>query len=249
MGYPTSSDGRQIMLSSKYRGDYQQWFPGASDSEAGKGKGALFGISMVNTLGDSTPHVMSWDDPIYIGGGYCKYEGAKFGDHIRFRFYAPATVPAATEPAGEDFNCRLVAIGGGMNLIVPAVKDAQTDPATHHMDLTGAGGAVVPIPDANMGNKNAAGLWDYTNPDEGMGVLSPNPTGKGDWNLFDFSTTLVDYVPKMPLLGSDIVSYAVDVNPKKILPQWRGEVVLYSCDNTHTVEAVWWMEAARKKTY
>lgn len=239
---PKTSDGKKILMVSKYRGDWQQWFPGADDATP-KGKGNLFGISHAGN-GASTPFTWNWNDPVYIGGGWCKYEGAKFGDYVSFRFFAPATPTSSTPGTG---NVNLSPYGGG-NIIVPA----PLGDGSHTVDLTAATGTAIPIPDSKMDTPDQAGYWNYANPDEGIAdvVAVANPGApNGGWHLFDFPMTLVDYVPKMPLLGTGVVSYSVDVNPKKILPQWCAEVILFNCDGTHTVEAVWWLEASRKKTY
>jgi hypothetical protein len=238
---PKTSDGKRIILNAKYRGDWQQWFPGAGDA-SGKGDGPLFGITQT-TQGLSSMFEWQWNDPVYLGGGQVMYKDAAFGDYVTFKFLAPATPVVANAGNG---NVNLSPYGPG-NLIVPA---PATD-GSHDVDLTAVTGTAIPVPDSNQGTENQAGYWNYPNPDEGKADITAvaNPASPdGGWHLFDFEATLVNYLPKAPLLGSGVLNFAVDVNPKRLLPHWKACVQLYNTDGSHTVEVCWVLETARKTT-
>lgn len=233
MGYPKSSDGRQILLNSKYRGDWLGWYPGADDSGGTKGEGDLFAVSHTGP-GEMSEFEFQFGDPVYVGGGFARYQGAKIGDWFGFRIMAPATTVTSNPGAGA------LQIVGGAYVPHPTSEGDY--------DLSEDGADSVPIP---VGSGHAAGFWTYEQPDTGVAVpvLSMdgggNPTG--DHILLSVDQNIVKWVPRIPMLGDATLDLRMAIKPKKIYPQWVGRVRLY-VSAAHTVDFIWALETSRKST-
>lgn len=232
---PETSDGKPIFLPNLFRGDVELQYPGAGDHATnGRGEGTAFCLS--NST-DSSTSTLEWqfNDWVYAAGGGLIHKGAEMGDWCSFDMRAAATT--VTVNGTSEGNCNLTNLGG-YNLITPASGDGTHDVAEADK---------VPVPSSDM-----TGYWDWNCTDTGKGTIDPSATpGAAKYNLIDAATLLVRWVSKVHLLGDGSLDMIVGaVKPKKILPHWTFHVDLHNGGtNSHTVEIVWHLLTARKKTW
>jgi hypothetical protein len=158
------------------------------------------------------------------------------------KLFAPATTTTASS-GGNTGNCNKVAIGGGLNMIVPAAGDG-----THNI----VAGVPVPAYDEETLGEAPDGYWDWDSPDTGVGTLTGNATAEGKWNMFDFPIDLAYFVRNLQLVGAaadgNFELTVPAIKPKKILPQWKFKVTLEHGGGLHTVKIGWYLVTARRKT-
>ena len=230
--HPTTSRGKPIFLSAIFRGDVDIWFCGAGDDPAGnKAEGQVFEHTSA-AAGDST-YTWTFNDWIYLAGGTVLYSGAKIGDWVDYKLYAPQTpAPTLASPANTG-NCNLTDVGG-FNLITPAAGDG-----THDVDLANAILVSATAED---------GYYDWDEPDTGKGTITASATpGAAKYNLFDAQIDLARIVAHVRLLGSGEFKMQISVKPKKCLPHWKHKAIVHS-SGTHTLEVCWDLTCARKKS-
>lgn len=229
---PRTSDGRPIGLDSRFRGDVDPYFAGAGDDEAqGRGKGAAFCTGWDADPGAPADKTVTFyfNDWVYISAGSVRWTGAEPLDTVDFKVYAPATPVVANPGAG---NCNLVATGLGFNMIVPAAGDGSHD----YSD---------PVPVPASGD---TGYWTWDEPDEGKGTVSPGSPGASQYNLFDISLDLVQWVQQLQLIGNGVELLDPITKARKILPQWRFDVKVHTEGGHAPFHVAWHLNTARKKT-
>jgi hypothetical protein len=232
---PKTSDGKPIFLPNLFPGDVEVNFAGAGDSATVRGDGSAFMCSQP-TEGDASV-TWSFKDWVYVAGGEISHRGCRLGDHISFKVTAPATV--ATAAAG-DGNANKVAVGGGLNVIVPAAGDGAWNVAEADR---------VPIPAYNAEGV-ATGYWTWNEPDEGKGVVAAGAPGTSSYNLFDQPLDLIRWATKLHLLGDGQIDLKLSsVKPKKLLPHWTCHVDLHGDGASGALnEVTWLLFTARRKT-
>jgi hypothetical protein len=225
---PSTSDGRKIILSSRYRGDVDPYFAGCDDA------GNLFSLSWASAPAQAETKNLEWSfaDWVYVSKGTVRYRNAGVGDYLTFKVYAPATTLTSNPGAG---NCNKVDTGQGFNIIVPAAGDGSDDVNVF---------APVPAFDAD-GNGN--GWWDWDLPDTGLGALTPNTEQKGSYNLYDAPLDLVRWIRKLPILGDGIEDLHPETKARRVLPHWKFKVEVRN-ESKGAVEVIWHLDCARKKT-
>lgn len=245
IGAPKTSDGKPIFLTNQFPGNVTTYFPGAGDNMSptppatGRGQGSRFRLSsdVAGTV------MLEWQfaDWVYVSGGTATFQSAELGDETTYKIYAPASLVAVN--GGGSGNVDLVDLGG-FNKIVPA---SPPNTGSHDIDLTD-GTAFAPVPSPQDANGNFTGSWDWDDPDEGLGELSANSSGKGQYDLYDVQLDLVQFAPNIQLLGSgDALLEPGDVKPKKILPHWIHQVSLTNAGHAG-LKMVWHLLCARVKT-
>ncbi len=231
---PRSEDGRVLMLPVTLDKGIWHWFCGAGDHPTlGKAKGQIFQVS--TGIVETKKVDWSFNDWIALSGGIARYRGATLGDVCDFYMMAPASVPVAS--ANNTGNCNKVPTGLGFNILIPA-------PGTGAWNLDLATKA-TPLPNATK-----EGYWDWSWPDEGRGTFTPCP-GTGHYDFFDVPLPMIRFIARVPLLGAGQLEFnPQNPHPTFILPHWvmtcevtRSKVVL-----GETLEMIWHMMAARKKT-
>lgn len=221
---PKTSDGRRIILSSRYRGDVDPYFAGCDDS------GNLFLLEWTSAPGSPEDKNMEWSfaDWIYISKGTVAFHNAGAGDYVAFKVYAPATT--VTSNAGNG-NCNLVDTGMGFNIIVPAAGDGS-----HDIDVP------VPVPATAED-----GYWEWDLPDTGLGNITAGDPGKSQYNLYDVPLDLVRWVRKLPLLGDGREDLHPETKARRLLPHWKLKVTLHN-ESLGLLKLCWHLDCARKKT-
>ena len=231
---PTTSDGRPIYLTSRFRGNVDPFFAGSGDSEAGRGAGDLFCIDWATPPGSAEDKDLEFGfcDWIYIAKGTVRWANAGPGDYISFHAHAPATTVVANAGAG---NCNLVPTGKGFNLIVGAAGDGSHD----YSDA-------VPVPAFDVaGDPN--GYWSWDEPDTGKGTMTFTGDGKSMYNLYDAQLPLVYWVKKLPLIGSGSASLQPETKARKVLPHWKFKVTAHN-EALGQLQVIWHLDCARKNT-
>ena len=240
---PSTSDGRTISLTTRFRGDVDPYFTGCGDDPSvlpgasGRRGGADFLVGWSTSPGsaDDKNLEFQFNDWVYISGGRIQWTGGNAGDYVSFKMYAPATI--VTSNAGSG-NCNLSPLGGGANLVVPADGDGSHD--VTDVDK-------IPVP-AFDGNGNPNGYWNWDEPDEGRGSVSPSAVpGKGNCNLLDFDRDLVVWVARLQLIGDGSEPISPETTARKIYPPWKFRVDIHNA-GASTLHCAWTMYLARKVT-
>jgi hypothetical protein len=242
---PTTSDGKQIVLPCLFPGNVYLFVCGASDSESERGEGSLFTVTS-DTAGDTVNNMDPFLDFVYIAGGSLLFQGGVLGDYFSARIICPATEVVLNET--NTGNCTLMdapacpGLPSDTKLIIPAAGNG-----THDVDLTTA----TPIPSHDTEEPGiGSGFYNWNEPSHGMGrgTLTPILDMTGDYHLVDHEVQLVNFVNKIPILGSGSIDIAIPaVKPKKILPHWHGRLVLHNTGHTG-LSAALMIVTARKVT-
>lgn len=222
---PHTSDGRVIVLQSRYRGDVDPYFAGCDDT------GALFQLNWTSPPTEAEDKNVEWSfaDWVYVSKGTVRYDDAGPGDYFAFKVYAPASVVTANAGSG---NCNLVATGLGFNMIVPAAGDGSHDITTP-----------IPVPASA-----ADGYWEWDLPDTGLGNVTASASpGKAQYNLFDAPLDLVRWIRKLPITGEGLEHLHPETKARRVLPHWKFRVDLHN-ESLSPLKLIWHLDCARKKT-
>lgn len=233
---PKGSDGTPATLPCLFPNGVYLYLAGSGDSTTERGAGDPFVVSR-DTSGDSTAE-WSYLDWVLIAGGGMSFKGAEAGDYATMEIYAPATV--VTPNGGGTGNCNLVDPGvGAAILIVPAAGDGAYD-----VDLD----AAVPVPAWNVVTGACSGFYEWDKPSTGKGTITVSTPQASHFNLFAVAIPLIRFANKLPLLGNGVLDFNIPaVEPKMILPHWKGKVTLHNSGHTGLVGA-WYMTTARMQT-
>lgn len=239
MGVPKTADGKPIYLPNIFPGPVVLYYAGSSDHPTnGRGAGDSFLIS--TTQAEDAVFEFSFNDWVYLAGGYMHWQNAVAGDWVSMKLKAPAT-PVTAAP-GNNGNCNLV---NGV-VIVPAAGNGA-----YNVDLTQA----VPIPAQASATGDDEGppngYWDWEEPQIGKGTVTASATpGAAKWQLLAVDIDLTRFVSKMQLLGTNRLDVMIPaIKPKKILPQWKIRVDLHSASaRDPALNFVWLLVTARVKS-
>lgn len=235
MAVPKTADGKPIYLPNIFPGPVVLYYAGSADHATnGRGQGDMFIIS--SSAAEDKYLEFSFNDWVYLAGGYIKWTGAQAGDYVSMKLIAPAT-PVTAAPQ-NDGNCNVV-----NGIIVPADGDGAYD-----VNLDDA----VPVPAQATATGDDEGLpngyWDWSEPQTGKGTVTVGEVGKARWHLLASSVDLTRFVSKMPLLGnSELDAMIPAIKPKKILPHWKLRVDLHN-SAAKNLDLVWILVTARVKT-
>ena len=231
---PTTSDGRPILMTSRFRGNVDPFFAGSGDNENGRGADALFEIHWDTAPGSAEDKelIFGFCDWIYIAKGTVQWCNAGPGDYISFYALAPGTTVTPNTDAG---NCNLVPTGLGFNTIIPAAGNGSHD----YSDA-------IPVPAFDAaGDPN--GLWQWSEPDTGKGTMTFVGDGKQMYNLYDATLPLVYWVKKLPLIGDHSAMLQPETKARKVLPHWKFKVTVHN-ESLGALQATWHLDCARKST-
>jgi hypothetical protein len=235
---PFTDDGKPISLVNAFPGDVNVNFCGVGDDIAGgvRFAGQLFmsATALVEDKVTEWQH-MEW---VYMAGGALTFSGAKFGDHVSYEVFAPATAGTSVPATGQYAK---QAIGGGASRFIPQVNGLWDLDLAEKLNANVGFTKVVLIP-----SETGTGYFDWNDETE---VVTQNADGKGKFNLLDVPVTLSKFVSKVPLIGpSGIVNLMPgELKPKKILAHWKHKITLHHAV-TDTLELGWFLYTARKKT-
>jgi len=235
---PRDADGKALVTSNAFPNRFVVNMAGAADDlsptppASGVGEGTKFKLQK-DSEGEAT---LEWffSDVVYLSSGLANFKDAVFGDWASFEVYAPAT--PVTANGSNEGNCNLYDIGGGAHLITPAAGNGAYD-----VDLDDAA-YPVPAPDGD-------GYWLNSYDDTGSGTVSAGTPGSSAFNLFDFAITLNRFAAYTHLLGTGLVRYGVENSmAKAVNPRWKFKTILHNEGGSHTVQMVWHLILARKRT-
>jgi hypothetical protein len=245
IGAPKTSDGKPIFLTNQFPGNVTTYLPGAGDDLAptppatGRGQGPRFKLS--SEAAGTVDLEWQFVDWVYVSGGVATFQGGELDDETTYKIYAPAST--AVVNGGNTGNVDLVDVGG-INKIVPA---SPPNTGSHDVDLAD-GTKFIPVPAPEDAQESPTGQWDWDEPDEGLGTLTENNSGKGQYDLYDAPLDLVQFAPNIQLLGAgDVVLEPGDVKPKKVLPHWVHKVSMTNGGHAG-LKMVWHLTCARVKT-
>lgn len=205
-GVPTTDDGKPQMVPNLLPSWASLYFAGQGDDrDDGLGEGQAF-ICTSDTNEDKTVEWI-YTSQIYLVGGSVIFSGAELGDTMDYVVVAPAT-----ETGVGTTLVTLIEYGAG-HTIVPDPGGAST------IDLQDVG--LVPTP--------GVGYWDWSEPSEGYGTVTPNYEGKGNFSLFDFEVPLGHPLVKLHPLGSNKIDFLMsNITPMRVLPQWLHRAVIHN---------------------
>lgn len=236
---PKTSDGRPIVLESRFRGDVDPYICGYGDHRTnGKGQGNEMGLGW-GTQATADDKTVTWvfNDWVYVSSGGMAWANGQRGDKIDMWVDALATTAVAN--GGGTGNANEYALGGGAVLYTPAAGDGDTD-----ITLDDYSASPVPSFDAEG---NGTGYWDWSDADEGAGVLTPNAAGKGQYNLYNFDIKLVHWVCGVSLMGTGRGELDPYTKARKLLPHWQYSVKVHNIGHDD-LEVTWWLKTTRKNT-
>ena len=221
---PSTADGTPVFLPCLFPSGVYLYVTSAGDGESTRGAGDLL-VFKSDTEEDVVKYVQFLDacyeaDAIiqFIGGDT---DGTD-ADYVEVEVVAPATV---VEPnVGNTGNCNVV-----NHVIVPAAGNGAYD-----VDLEEA----VPVP-AKDSEGNPNGYWNLSVIMIGKGTITPNVGGVGSYHLLDVETKLIRHGNKCILLGSNNIEVSMPVvEPKVLLPQWKGKITVHNYGHTGLKVAV-----------
>lgn len=227
---PKAIDGTPISLPCLFPAGVYLYIAGAGDDATnGRGAGQEFNASRA-TQGES---VVEWafNDLVYLAGGGASFVGAELGDWASLETVAPAT--AVTPNGSNTGNCNVVD-----GVIVPAAGNGAYD-----VDLATA----VPVPAITDDGYNGYWEWDY--PVVGKGTISVGAPGTAHFHLIAAEVKLVRFANKLQLLGGgDLDMTLPAVEPKAMLPHWKGRLTLHNHTGHAGLQVVWFLHTARVAT-
>jgi hypothetical protein len=224
---PEAFDGKTLITVNAFPEFCVETIAGCGDNGQ-IGTGAEFLLSK-DAAGDATLD-FGFIDSVWMAAGSAIFKGAQPGDWCSFLLFAPATAVNSTPGTGD---CNLVATGLGFNIVVPAGGDGSHT-------LT----APVIVP-----NTTKTGYWDWDKPNQGKGTITPNPAGKGAFDMFDAELPLAQFANKVPIIGDGSLQLGIhNVRSKALYPFWKCRVTLHNDSGAHTVEFAWHLVLGREKT-
>ena len=205
-GVPTDDDGKPQMLPNLLPSWTSLYFTGQGDDRVnGIGAGTPFTCSS-DAAGDS---VIEWTftDQVYLVGGSVLFSGAVLGDIMDYVVVAPAT------KTGTGTTRVVKSSYGPGNVLVPNAAGLDV------IDLDNVG--LVPTP--------GTGFWDWDDPSQGYGTVTPNYAGKGNYQLFDFEVTLGRPLVNLHVLGSAKIDFLMaNITPMRVIPSWLHRAVIHN---------------------
>jgi hypothetical protein len=227
-GVPITTDGRPQLAPMAFPTWTTLYFTGVGDDLInGIGQGIPFRVS--SEAAGQTPVSWSFNDSCYILGAVLYFTGAQLGDWVDYIVQAPAT-----ETGTGSQSVILQSVGPG-NIIVPVASDGYTI-----IDTTKA------IPVINTTN---SGFWDYSDPNTGVGTITPNYSQTGNCDLFDFSLPLGHLAIQIPIIGDNRSQEIMveSVTSMKLWPQWQHMVTVNNSGHTG-LRIGWCLASARART-
>lgn len=234
---PRTSDGKPVHMPNIFPGPVTLYYAGAAD-HASNGRGAGDAFVLSSTVAEDKTLEFQFNDWVYMAGGYLHWNGAIPGDWVSMKLFAPAT-PITAASGGNTGNCNIVS-----GILVPAAGNGA-----YNVDLSQA----VPVPAqaaaAGDAEGSANGYWDWDEPQTGRGTITASSTpGAAKWHLIPAQIDLARFVCKMPLLNNSRLDATIPaIKPKKILPQWKLQVLLHN-SSTKALDLTWTLLTARVKT-
>ena len=217
---PKTSDGKLQFVPNLLPDWCSLYFTGAGDDLSGLGLGQKF----IHSSSDSSPadHDVEWtfSGQVFLVGGYMNFVNAELGDTLDYTVHAPAT------PTGAGSQEVVLMPYGGGNVIIPVPSGGMTtiDPAQG-----------VPLP-----NTTGTGFWDWSDAPEGPGVLTPNYSQKGNFDLLDWELQLGHPAVKLPALGTGRLEFMMpNITPFRVMPQWLHRATIHNTG--HSGLQVTWM--------
>lgn len=205
-GVPTDTDGKPQMLPNLLPSWTSLYFTGQGDHrQNGLGAGQAFTC----TSDAAEDKVVEWiyTDQIFLVGGSVLFEGAALGDTMDYLVVAPAT------QTGVGSTTVVKVPYGPGNVIVPHPAGIDT------IDLADV--AIVPSP--------GAGYWDWNEPSQGYGTITPNYEGKGGYSLFDFEITLGHPLVHLHVMGSSKIDFLMaNISPMRTIPHWLHRAIIHN---------------------
>lgn len=210
---PRSADGRANIAPNSFPLWSGLYFAGRADDDGyGVGKGVPFQISS-DQAGD-TSVTYHFTDVVYIMGATVNYTGAKLGDTLDYIISAPAT------PTGSGTqNVATVNVGPG-NILIPSPTAANTV-----INVSTA----IPVP-----NTSGTGWWDWSAPKQGKGIVVPNYSNTGQYDLYDFGLNIGHLATEIPIVGDnrgfDVI--VESVTSSQTLPHWQHTATVHNSGHT-----------------
>lgn len=221
---PTQTDGSPYVSPCMFPSGVYLYITGAGDG-AGLGDGAAFSLES-EAAGDTTKE-FSFADWVLMAGGASFTKGAVIGDWASFEVYCPAT---PVTPNGSNIgNCNVVT-----GIIVPAAGNGAYD-----VDLVAANPILTPAKD---------GYWEWSFPDTGKGTVTAGSPGKAGAHLLAVDQSIIRFANRIPLLDEGERNFTIPaIEPKVMLPHWKGKVTLYNAGHTG-LKMAWHLLLARRRT-
>ena len=190
-GVPTDDDGKPQMVPNLLPSWTSLYFAGQGDHRTnGLGEGTAF--TCTSELGETKTVEWIYTDQVYLVGGSVIFSGAELGDIMDYEVVAPATALGVGSTTVSK-----VPYGAG-HVLVPDPNGNFT------IDPTNVG--LVP--------SSGQGYWDWDDPSQGYGTITPNYEGTGGYSLFDFDIVLGHPLVKLHVMGVNKIDFLMSTSPR-----------------------------------
>lgn len=236
---PMTKDGRVINMPSIFGDALDIYFSGRGDDITNNTKLRGTRLDLIQEGAGTNSLTWQYNNRMWIAGGILIYEGASFGDWIRYQVYAPATVGTANEGAGV-YDKYEIAEGSGLYTYVPnPTQEGGWDlNLTEKLNSNVCFTKVVPIPMTN-------GFFDYDY-DSDCGDVALNVNQTGNTCLFAFDFVLIEIVNDVGILGSRSLQFALPASwgAKVLQPHWKHTVTI-NHEGTGDLKTTWHLVPGR----
>lgn len=170
----------------------------------------------------------------WIFEGYLKYSGAKFD---RFCFYISTETTPVVETSGTNFQ-RYPSKG----IIIPAAGTGDVSIDTSNLTTL-----VGVVPRTDFGTYPTA-FWDadYNTSTGKYENLTPNPYGKGKYNIFYQEVVLKRYINNLGLLGTDFFKFET-TDPSELSSNLKCNYMFTTTGEDHDWQAIVFISMFREK--
>ena len=233
---PSTADGTPVFLPCAFPSGIFLYVSSAGDDITNQVRGAGALLVFKSETEEDIVKYAQFMDPAYEADAIVQYSGADHNgtnsDYLTIEVIAPASVVVAN--GTNTGNCNVV-----NHVIVPAAGDGAYD-----INLETA---AIPVPAKDAEDK-PNGYWDYAFTFIGKGAITPNVGGTGGYHLLDVEQTLLRHGNKCVLLGAgNICVSMLPIEPKAVLPHWKGKVTVHNYGHTGLKVAVT-LKVGRKVT-
>jgi len=220
---PKQVDGSPYFSPCMFPSGVYLYITGAGDGTE-RGNGQAFQLS--SETEENKVVEFGFLDWVLVAGGGVLVKGAQLGDHATMEVYCPAT--PVVPNGGNTGNCNVV-----NGIIVPAAGNGSYD-----VNLAQANPVLTPL-------KN--GYWEWDFPLTGKGTVTLGAPGQAGAHLIAADYPLTKFINKTPLRDGHMDFTISAIEPKILLPHWKGKVTVHNAGHTG-LEVAWYLTTARVQT-
>jgi hypothetical protein len=231
-------DGRLVTTTASFPPGCVHYTTSCGDGYSTRGDGEVFALSAAGSDPEDLPtHYGDFIDVVYLEGGILSWTGAVYGDYISMGIYIPPTQVSVASPGAG--NCILAPSPYGGSLILPQ------DGGTHTVDLSSA----YLVPATLDESIPPAGSWEWSEPQTGLGAITPGQVGAASYHLLTVAAPEVRFINRFRMIGAGVLDLRPSTPGRKLLPHWRFFTRLHSAGRqSGSLEVTWAIKIGRYRT-